>query len=467
MKQLFSILIFLSVCSSLFAQPANDLCLGATTVTPDGTCYSGTNVAANDNITSEAGCATQGGPNSHRDIWFRFTATTSTVDFDITSPSGSTIELLLISGTCAALTLENSTCMTSPLATTFAGLTVGQTYFYIISLPGNNTSTFTTCVTSVAAPPESGQNCTTAVPICSNSSFGGNSDGFGTQELTTANHGCLASNERQSSWYYFQVQTSGTLDMTIDPTANTDYDYALWGPLAAYTCPAAGPPIRCSYASDLTTFLQTGSFNTGFGPSGTEASDGTGGTLNGWSSTLSVIAGEFYIMVIDNFLVDNTPFTLSWGGTSVLSCALLPIELSEFSGNKFDGHNVISWTTSSEFENEKFTLQRSEDARFFEDIYSVSGAGTEATVNHYYFRDYKFDSNQINYYRLKQIDHNGEFTYSQIISINNHDDKTIRSIMAYDVVGQRHDSETLEKGMYIFITEYEDGSFFSEKKWIH
>ncbi len=467
MKQLFSILILLSVCSSIYAQPANDLCSGAATVIPDGTCYAGTNVSASDNLTGEPGCATQGGPNGHREIWFSFTATTTTVDFDITSPTGSTIELLLISGTCASLTLENSTCMTSPLATTFAGLTIGQTYYYTISLPGNTTTTFTTCVTSVASPPESGQNCTTAVPICSNSSFGGNSDGFGNQELNNANHGCLASNERQSSWYYFQVQTSGTLDMTIDPSTNTDYDFALWGPMAAYACPVTGPPLRCSYASGALTALMTGSYNTGFGPTGTEASDGTGGTLDGWASTVNVLAGEFYILVIDNFSINNTPFTLSWGGSSVLSCALLPIELSEFSGKKFDGHNVISWTTSSESENEKFVLQRSSDARIFEDIYTVSGAGTDASVNNYYFRDYKFVSNQVNYYRLKQVDRNGEFTNSQIISINNHDDKTIRSIVVYDVVGQQHDPAFLEKGIFIFLTEYEDGSFYSEKKWIH
>lgn len=461
---LISSLVLLAILVN--AQPANDLCTAPTPITPDGTCYAGTTSAATDNLTGESGCATQGGPNGHREVWFSFTATTTTVDFDITTPSGSTIELLLISGTCASLTLENSTCQTSPLSTTFAGLTIGQTYFYTISFPANVQSTFTTCVTSVAAPPESGQNCIDALPICSNSSFGGNSDGFGAQELNSSNQGCLSSGERQSSWYYFQAQTSGTLEMTIDPSTNTDYDFALWGPMTSYTCPVTGMPIRCSYAAGLTTFLSTGSYNTGFGLPGTEASDGTGGAYDGWASPLNIIAGEFYILVIDNFSSNNTPFNLSWGGSSVLSCALLPVELSDFSGKSFNSHNLISWTTISEMENQKFVLERSSDAQHFQEIYSVSGAGNSTQINHYHFRDYKFQSNEINYYRIKQIDFNGEITKSNTIAINNQEDKIVVSIKVYDMLGQQAEPSNIQKGIYIYITEYEDGSFSSEKKWI-
>ena len=466
MKKYIFILLLVFIGFIAKAQPANDLCTSPTVIVPDGTCYAGTTSAATDNLTGEPGCATQGGPNGHREVWFSFTATTTTVEFDITSPSGSTIELLLISGTCAALTLENSTCQTSPLATTFAGLTIGQTYLYTISFPANVQSTYTTCVTSVTSPPESGQDCNDAVPICSNSSFGGNSDGYGAQELSSANQGCLSSGERQSSWYYFQAQTSGTLEMTIDPSTNTDYDFALWGPMTTYTCPVTGSPIRCSYAGGITTFLATGSYNTGFGPLGTEVSDGTSGTLNGWASTLNVIAGEFYILVIDNFSVDNTPFTLSWGGSSVLSCALLPVEFSDFSGKYFDSYNIISWTTTTETENKKFILERSSDAHTFQEIYSVSGAGNSSEVHHYHFRDFKFRLNESNYYRLKQIDHNGEFTLSNIIAINNQEDKAAISVNVYDMLGQLIDPSQIQKGVYIFITAFTDGSYRSEKKWI-
>lgn len=447
-----------------YAQPANNLCAGASTTTPDGTCYNGTNTAAADNITGEAGCATQGGPNNHRDVWYSFTATTSTVEFNITSPSASTIELLLISGTCGALNLENSTCQTSPLSTTFAGLVIGQTYFYVISFPGGTQTTFTTCVTSLTAPPVAGQNCSTAQPICSNSSFAGNSDGFGDQELTNSNHGCLLSNERQSSWYYFQVQTSGSLDMTIDPTNNVDYDFALWGPMTSYSCPVTGSPIRCSYAGAFTTFFETGSYNTGFGPTGTETSDGTSGDLDGWASSVNALAGEFYILVIDNFASDNTPFTLSWGGSSVLSCAIImPVELTEFNGKPGKEYNHISWTTASENSNDKFILQRSTDGLYYDNICEMDGSGTTNETHHYVFQDFKFKRSVINYYRLKQTDFNGDYEYSDMIAVDNNAQRTVVREYACDMTGRQFDIQSLQPGFYIVVTEYDDSTIETRK----
>jgi hypothetical protein len=458
MKILLNIFAFL-IASGLMAQPANNLCTGAQATTADGTCYSGTTTGAADNLTGEAGCATQGGPNNHRDIWYSFTATTTTVEFDITSPSTQTIELLLLSGTCGSLTLVNSTCQTSPLNTTFAGLTVGQTYYYAISFPGSTQDAITTCVTSIAAPPSAGQNCTTAQPVCSNSSFEGNSDGFGVQELNSGNQGCLLSNERQTSWYYFQIQTGGTLEMTIDPLNNVDYDYALWGPMSSYTCPVSGSPIRCSYASGITTFASTGSYNTGIGPLGTEASDGTGGTLNGWSSTLNVLAGEFYVLVIDNFQVDNTPFTLSWGGTSILSCAiLLPVELSSFEVLPRRGLNHLKWTTLAEKDNDKFIVERSTDAENFIPIGDVKGAGNSSSVRHYVFSDEHYERGITNYYRISQLDFNGATSSSQVVAIDNKSAATILYERVCDFTGRIHDIHSLQPGLYIIATFYDDGS---------
>ena len=465
MKFISFISLFLLSLSAL-AQPANDLCTNATATVADGTCYTTITTAATDNISAEAGCATQGGPNAHRDVWFTFSPTTTTVDFDITSPcAGCTIELLLISGTCAALVLENSTCQTSPLSATFAGLTIGQTYFYVVSFPANTQSTITSCVTSVASPPESGQNCSSAVPICSNSSFGGNSDGFGVQELNNANHGCLASNEQQSSWYYFQIQTTGTLDMTIDPSGTTDYDYALWGPLANHDCPVSGTPVRCSYASGTATLVNTGSLNTGIGPPGTEPTDGTGGTLNGWTSSLNVTAGEFYILLIDNFSADNTPFNLSWGGSSVLSCALLPIDLVAFEATVENGFNHITWQTASENNNRSFTIEHSTDAQNFKAIEVMDGAGTSNEEHSYMFNDHHFIRQRVNYYRLRQTDFNGAEQVFNIVAANNVDERIVVKRSVYDLLGKRYEDANTPPGLYFIITEYNDGMMETKKEW--
>lgn len=467
MKLLTCILALFVVCA-MHAQPANNLCTGATPTVADGTCYTGTTTGAADNITGEAGCATQGGPNNHRDIWYSFTATTSTAQFNITSASTQTIELLLLSGACGSLTLVNSTCQTSPLNTTFAGLTVGTTYYYLISFPGGTQADVTTCVTSIAEPPTAGQNCTTAQPICSNSSFNGNSDGYGVQELNNANHGCLLSNERQSSWYYFQIQTSGTLEMTIDPQNNVDYDFALWGPMASYACPVSGSPVRCSYASGVTTLINTGSYNTGIGPLGNETSDGSGGTLNGWVSTMNVLAGEFYILVIDNFTVDNTPFTLSWGGTSILSCAIiLPVELSQFDVQSNVGYNLVTWTTLSETDNHFFSIERSIDAMTFQEIGRVSGAGNSSSAIHYEFQDPLFEREAINYYRIRQVDYSGSSEYSPIVAVHNQEENKVLNETIHDLTGREFERQSLQPGLYVITTYFSDQSVVVKKIWIH
>jgi hypothetical protein len=461
------IILLLLLTKGLQAQPPNNLCSGATPTIADGTCYTGTTTGAADNITGEAGCATQGGPNNHRDIWYSFTATTTTVEFNITSAATQTIELLLLSGTCGSITLENSTCQTSPLNTTFAGLNVGQTYYYLISFPGGTQADITTCVNSITAPPSSGQNCATAEPICSNSSFDGNSDGFGVQELNSTNQGCLLSNERQSSWYYFQIQTSGTLDMTIDPFNNVDYDFALWGPMATYACPVSGSPIRCSYASSVSTFINTGSYNTGFGPAGTEASDGTGGTLNGWASSLNVNAGEFYILVIDNFQIDNTPFTLSWGGSSILSCAiLLPVELSKLEVAENAGLNLMKWATLSEIDNHYFAIERSADATNFREIGRVSGQGNSNTEVHYEYKDLLFERDVTNCYRLRQVDYSGSVSYSPVVAALNQEENKVLYETIHDLTGREFDRHALQSGLYVITTYFSDESVVVKKIWI-
>lgn len=274
-----------------------------------------------------------------------------------------------------------------------------------------------------------------ATQVCNNSPFSGNSSAFAQQELNVCNQGCL-SVEHQSSWYILQIQTSGTLQMTIAPSPGVDYDYALWGPNPS--CPPASTPIRCSFASGITTNAQTGSYNTGIGPPGTEASDGTGGILDGWSNTLNVIAGEVYILLIDNFSSNTTPFNLNWGGTASLNCTPLPIELLSFNGYGEKDYNHLKWSTATEINNDYFILERSLDGISWEKITQIEGAGNSNTVVNYSFKDYGYTSG-VNYYRLSQTDFNGKKEYFNIIAVDN--DKPVKTIIrTTNLVGQDVDN---------------------------
>lgn len=311
---------------------------------------------------------------------------------------------------------------------------------------GTNTTCTSVQITQTTAGSGGGgsgnQNCSSYTQVCNDASFAGNSSGAGTQELNAGNQGCM-STEHQSSWYVFNVVSSGTLALNI--TTAVDYDFAIWGPNV--TCGALGTPIRCSWAA--------GGGNTGLGNGAVDVTEGAGGDR--WVQTLPVTAGQTYIMLIDNFTANSTAFTLDWtmtGGAS-LNCTPLPIELVSFTGyNISDNYNLLEWVTVSELNNDYFTLEKSGDGIYWNVISKIDGSGNSNTPVRYEFKDYEF-SNKINYYRLKQTDFNSEYKYYQIVSIDNTSSiKTPKLIGTYNQLGQTVDSDY--RGF--IIERYSDGS---------
>lgn len=88
----------------------------------------------------------------------------------------------------------------------------------------------------------------------------------------------------------------------------------------------------------------------------------------------------------------------------------LPIELVSFDVNCEDGMMVSEWVTETEINNDYFTIERSIDGLSFEQIARINGSGNSSTQKTYSWID-DHVSNEIVYYRLKQIDFNGEFKY--------------------------------------------------------
>ncbi len=94
----------------------------------------------------------------------------------------------------------------------------------------------------------------------------------------------------------------------------------------------------------------------------------------------------------------------------------LPIELLFFTA--FPSENIIQleWQTASEVNNDYFTVERSKDAKNWEFVTRVSGAGNSNTSINYYDIDKKPYSG-ISYYRLKQTDFDGKYEYSSIVAV--------------------------------------------------
>ncbi|MEO1653752.1 MAG: LamG-like jellyroll fold domain-containing protein, partial [Bacteroidota bacterium] len=94
----------------------------------------------------------------------------------------------------------------------------------------------------------------------------------------------------------------------------------------------------------------------------------------------------------------------------------LPISLLSFIGVRENDDEVrLIWETASELNNKGFEIEKSLDARNFSSIGYVDGAGTSSGLRTYDFLDN--DARSSVYYRLKQVDFDGEFTYSPIVFV--------------------------------------------------
>ncbi len=96
----------------------------------------------------------------------------------------------------------------------------------------------------------------------------------------------------------------------------------------------------------------------------------------------------------------------------------LPIQLLDFSAEALNGKVIVRWQTASESDNDFFSLERSLDARNFEEVTRIAGAGSSNEIRNYSFIDRLDIQNGVLYYRLKQTDFDGNFSYGKIIAVN-------------------------------------------------
>lgn len=96
----------------------------------------------------------------------------------------------------------------------------------------------------------------------------------------------------------------------------------------------------------------------------------------------------------------------------------LPVELVNFSGELQGDKVKLMWQTASESNSSHFEVERSDDVKEWKTIGSVGSAGDSQSLIDYNFFDHEIGGSQILYYRLKQVDQDGQFEYSNIIPIN-------------------------------------------------
>jgi len=94
--------------------------------------------------------------------------------------------------------------------------------------------------------------------------------------------------------------------------------------------------------------------------------------------------------------------------------SFIPVELVSFSSSVSGNDVSLSWITATEVNNSHFEIQRSSNGVGFARIGIIEGKGTSTETSYYSFEDEALNAGHY-YYRLKQVDYNGSFEFSNVI----------------------------------------------------
>lgn len=128
-------------------------------------------------------------------------------------------------------------------------------------------------------------------------------------------------------------------------------------------------------------------------------------SINGTFSGITGASGWF----LNYDLPNPGEVSLSFG-------APLPVELIDFSAKEINQKVHLNWQTASETDNHGFEIERSADGKSWESIGFIKGAGNTVVEKHYHFID-RQPIYPKSYFRSRQIDFNGDYSFSETISV--------------------------------------------------
>ncbi len=122
-----------------------------------------------------------------------------------------------------------------------------------------------------------------------------------------------------------------------------------------------------------------------------------------------------YTTSVGNVPCDNFAGNFRIDDFKVIAVSVLPVELTDFRCRLEKATVLLSWRTATESDNNYFAVERSNDGRQFVEIGRLAGAGTSSEPLDYYFTD-ESPAPGTNYYRLRQVDTDGRFSFSPVVS---------------------------------------------------
>ncbi len=229
MKKIFTTLVFVYTCfiEILIAQPANDNCTGAISLTVGTSCsyISGSTTSATQTF---AGCI----GNADDDVWYTFVATATSHTVQVQSGASFDAVFQVYSGSCGGTSLicRDATGSGGLETYTLTGLTVGNTYWIRVYhyYSGSGSGNFQICVTIPASPPANDDPCN-AIPLtvgtsCSYSTY---TNAGATASTGVPAPGC-ANYSGGDVWFTATVPSSGRLVIDSNTGVITDGGMAIY-----------------------------------------------------------------------------------------------------------------------------------------------------------------------------------------------------------------------------------------------
>ncbi|MEZ4958595.1 MAG: gliding motility-associated C-terminal domain-containing protein [Saprospiraceae bacterium] len=322
--------------STLLAQPANNDCSSAITLTNlSNWCSSNaafTNIGATQTDPSNPSCFPQ---NTIHDVWFSFVAVATTVHITVIgnttgnqAPGGTLVnpQFAIYTGNCGGA-LNQVACASdnfnNNIVESFASpLIVGQTYYVRVDGRNGATGTFRLCINNYNAVPDPNSDCPTGVILCDKSSFNVESlVGTGALDNEFDQNICIQT-EFASAWYRWTCKDPGTLTFNITPTnPSDDIDFALFELPAGIDDCDNKVKIRCEAAGETVGApfseweICTGPTGLSLGETDTDEAPGCAAGQNNYVAAIDMIVGKSYALIINNFSNTGNGFSIDFGGT--------------------------------------------------------------------------------------------------------------------------------------------------------
>jgi len=125
------------------------------------------------------------------------------------------------------------------------------------------------------------------------------------------------------------------------------------------------------------------------------------------------------ITIIPDFPATRTAGSMNYFDNIEFIHNNVPVELTSFTSKVIAGNVKLDWKTATEVNNRGFEVERSTDKVSFSTVAFVEGKGTTTSVSIYSFVDKNVKEGNTYYYRLKQIDFDGTFEYSNVVEAKN------------------------------------------------